>query len=405
MRVLARVRNIPTHSVLLNTLHVFNDGYMVSFMLLLPFIATSQHIGLEKIGILGAALNVASLAVTMFVPVIARMLGGLRALTLAALAYGVALVGIGISGNYFWLLAMFALGGICFGLFHPTAFGLIAKWTAKENRGRAIANFTAIGDVGRVGIAAAVSSLVVFLGFRATVFLYAGLILLAAAIVLVYLRKNHERIEAGAVEQKPTTPMSAWQVIKNRRLVLAISANSLDEFVSETLYIFLPFLLLARDISPALIGGFAAAYFVGNILGKTALGRLADKLGTGKVFIGAELLMALFIVLMASSTVPIVIIACSIVLGILAKGTIPVTKTMVAESVEHHGNFEKAYALDSLVGRVFKTIAPIVIGFVASAFSIVTAFMFMAGVVLLAVIPASMYFVLSRQPHTRTKQA
>src|SRR5262249_21372556 len=119
----------------------------------------------------------------------------------------------------------------------------------------------------------------------------------------------------------------------------------------------------------------------------------------------AELLMALFIVLMASSTIPLIIIVCSVVLGILAKGTIPVAKAMIAESVEHHGNFEKAYALDSLIGRVAKTIAPIAIGFIATAFGIVSAFMFMAGVVLLAIVPGTLYFILSRQPRTDTKLA
>lgn len=218
-------------------------------------------------------------------------------------------------------------------------------------------------------------------------------------IIFTY-RKYCKRVWLPISKQRPN-----WQALKNRRLVLAITANSLDEFVSETLYIFLPFLLLARDINPALIGTFAAAYFVGNILGKTALGRLADKVSTAKVFISAELLMVLFIVLMASSALPLVIIACSVVLGVLSKGTIPVTKSMVAESVEHHGNFEKAYALDSLIGRASKTTAPLVIGFIASAFSIVAAFMFMAGVVLLAIVPASLYFMLSRQPGIRAKQA
>jgi MFS family permease len=171
-----------------------------------------------------------------------------------------------------------------------------------------------------------------------------------------------------------------------------VSANVLDTFAGDSLFLFLPFLLLARGAEPALLGSFAAAFFVGNIFGKVFLGRLVDRIGTAKVFIGAELLMGFLILILAGSSAIYLIIICSILLGIFTKGTVPVLKSMIAESVEHHGNYEKAFGLAELVTGAFKTAAPAVLGAVAAALGITWAFYVMAAAVFLAIIPSLLFF-------------
>src|ERR1035441_8314644 len=131
------------------------------------------------------------------------------------------------------------------------------------------------------------------------------------------------------------------------------------------MYVFLPFLLLKRGISPAFLGTFTAAFFVGNFFGKTALGRFVDKFGSTKVFVLSELLMAVFIFLLANSTAPILIIGCSAVLGVFTKGTVPVMQAMVSESVEHHGNFEKAFGVVAFGTSTAVTIAPLLLGYIS----------------------------------------
>lgn len=386
------------HLAPLNLLHILNDGFQSSLVLLLPFIAAAQGLTLIEVGALGTILNLAGIVLALPSGYIAAKIGGIRTLLLALFIYTMGFVGAGLFGEYFMLVAVFLLSGIGFGLFHPVAFALIAKWTPEERRGRTIGNFTAIGDVGRIGISAVVSFIVVAIGWQKTALLYAAIAAITGGLLFLFL---HKRDAIAPKEHKPVH-MSLWQIIKNRRLMLALSAGALDSFASNSLFIFLPFLLLTRGVDPALLGTFTAAFFIGNLFGKTLLGRLVDIFGNAKIFVISELLMAGLIFVLANSTPVWLIIASSIVLGVFTKGTVPVLQTMISDSVEHHGNFEKAFGLAGITNGIAITVAPILLGAVSDEFGIVPAFNVMAITALLAAIPAVTLFVTSRRKHEHT---
>lgn len=46
---------------LLNILHILNDGFSASFLLLLPFIAKDIHLSLTQVGILGAITSISEM--------------------------------------------------------------------------------------------------------------------------------------------------------------------------------------------------------------------------------------------------------------------------------------------------------------------------------------------------------
>jgi len=371
----------------LNVLHVLNDGFAASLVLLLPFIARSQGLSLTQVGLLGTILNVAGIVLALPAAYLAVRFGGLRVLVCAAFLYGTAFLITGATGQFLVLMPVFILAGIGFSIFHPIAFALIAKWTPKERRGRAMGNFTAIGDVGRIGIAAALSFLAVGLGWQKAAIVYAVVALAAAFFFYRYLFTNTTRIMPKEHAQH-TENLSFWQVLKNKRYVLTLCSAAFDGFASSSLFVFLPFLLLERHIEPALLGAFTATFFVGTLFGKTLLGRFVDKIGSARIFIMAELLMAVFIYLLASATALPLIILCSVVLGVFAKGTVPVLQSMISESVEHHGNFEKAFSIEGFVTGLGIAVAPIALGFISDRFTIVTAFYVMAAAALLAALPA-----------------
>jgi predicted MFS family arabinose efflux permease len=295
----------------------------------------------------------------------------------------------GMMSAYIALLLAFSLSGVGLGLFHPIAFALIARWSPREKRGRMIGNFTAIGDVGRIGISAGLSFIAVGIGWQKTALIYGAV---AIMIAFFYYRSLFAQDDAMAkTTTKGGVQLSLGQILRNKRYILAMFAGGLDSFASASLYVFLPFLLLKRGIDPALLGTFTAAFFVGNFFGKTALGRFVDKFGNAQVFIVAEILMAGFIFFLANSTAAYIIVFCSIALGMFAKGTVPVIQTMVSESVEHHGNFEKAFGMGSFVTSMAVTAAPVVLGFVSDRLGIVSAFNLMASIALMAIIPAVWY--------------
>jgi predicted MFS family arabinose efflux permease len=244
-------------------------------------------------------------------------------------------------------------------------------------------NFTAIGDVGRIGITSGITFLIAYIGWRTSTLIQAGV-----ALVLFFwlfhfvMNKHEEKTEVKNVH------VSIKEFIKNKKFLFSTIAGFFDSFASSGLFIFLPFLLLFRGVDPKILGSFTAAYFVGNFLGKSVLGRLADKFSTTTVFIISEILMAIFIIVLANTPSFFIIIVSSVILGIFTKGTTPIVQTMVSESVEHHGNYEKAFGLKMLVSGAGSALAPLALGFLSNKYGVVSAFNMSAVFALVAIIPA-----------------
>lgn len=365
--------------------HILNDGSKSSFLLLLPYITNDLHLTLTQAGFLATLLNLLGIMLALPAGYIATKFGGLKTLVIALFFYGLGFLGISLSPTYLWLFPLFILAGVGFGLFHPIGLALVARLAEKTERGKQMGNFTAVGDLGRIGIAAVLTFIVVFLGWRTTSLFYAVIVLGIATFFSLFFLPKHEHFVAKG---KKSVELKLLTIIRHKQFLFATLSFFCDNFASTSLFIFLPFLLLAKDINPALLGSFVALYFIGNFAGKTILGRFVDIFGAARVFIISEFLMAFFIFLLATTAFFPMIIICSLVLGIFAKGTSPVLHTMISESAEHHGNFEKSFGANQLTGTIANTITPVILGFVSDKLGITSAFYLMAGFALLAIIPA-----------------
>jgi MFS family permease len=206
--------------------------------------------------------------------------------------------------------------------------------------------------------------------------------------LLLLLQRNKEQ----AVKLLNTLTIPRFRdVLKHRQFVFAIWTAFFDTFSSASLFVFLPFLLLARGIDPALLGAFASVFFLGNLCGKFVLGRFADMFKKASVVMLSELLMAVCIVALASSTSVLLILLFSIIAGIFTKGTIPVIQTMVAEASEHHGHFEQSFAVSGFMNAIALTISPVFLGFISDQWGITAAFYAMAIVATCAIVPAFLF--------------
>jgi MFS transporter, FSR family, fosmidomycin resistance protein len=379
------LHNHSAHFLLLNILHVFNDGYTASFLLLLPFIAKDIHLNLTEVGFLGTLFNSMSIILALPAGYIALKIGGMKTLMLGLLIYAIGFLVTGFAPNYWLLFFTFLIGGMGIGVFHPIGFALIAKWATKETRGKQMGNFTAVGEIGKIGISAIITFIIVYIGWRYTTMLFAVIAIIIGIIFYIIFIPKTETIED---KHKNLSNVKIKEIITYKKFLFATAANFFDSFASSSLFIFLPFLLLKRGVSPALLGSFTAAFFIGSFVGKTALGRFVDKYSNTKVFIISELLMAFFILLLANSAAFLIIIICSIILGMFTKGTVPVLQTMVSEVAEHHEHFEKTFAVNAFIATTATTLAPVVLGFISDKLGIISAFNAMAIAALIATIPA-----------------
>lgn len=367
----------------LSVLHILNDGFVVSLPLLLPFIKDDLQLNLTQVGFLSSTLHILGIVLAIPSGIIASKWGGLRSLTWAVMLYGLGFVATSLAPNYWLVIVAFLLAGIGFGVFHPIAFASIAAWTSKSVRGRAMGNFTALGDLGRIGISAGITALAAFLGWRLTSGLYGAVALGLFVIFWLFFQK-----EPVTPEAKKSQPLSFRYFLQHKRFMLATLTGALDSFASSSLFVFIPFLLLSKGISPATLGIFTGFYFAGNFLGKTLLGRFVDQFGNITVFVAAELLMAINIVLFAVSQNRLMITIIAVLLGALTKGTVPVIQTMVAEATEQERSFEHVFALNALLVSVATVIAPLLFGIVADKQGIEAVFFISAGFALMAIVTA-----------------
>ena|SRR3989344_1078941 len=374
---------------LLSVLHILNDGYQASFLLLLPFIAKDLNINLTQIGTLGTFLYGFEIIFALPAGYLNERLNGLKVLILSMALYGLSYLLLTFSPSFIFLILIFSLAGIGFAIFHPIAFALLAKWSHKDTLGRSMGDFMALGDLGRIGLSTVIAFLAVQIGWRSASFLYSLVIFLFFMLAFSFLRKKSP--EKNQAHKDSQAKVSYLQLLKNKKFVFATIAGLFDCAASTSLFVFLPFLLISKHINPAILGLFTGAYFVGNLIGKTTIGRLSDKLGSAKMFIYAEIFMALFIFLLTMTSSMVLIIIFSIILGALTKGTSPARTTMAIEATSHHKTYEKSISLFAFIATFGTAASPLLYGRIGDVFGITTAFYAAAGVALLAALPAAAF--------------
>ena len=375
--------------VKLGFLHVLNDGFLASLPLLLPFMQRDLGLGFESIGLLSSILACAGVVLALPSARLARKFGGFSVLGTALLLYSVAFIFAGCAAGLFSLTVSFALASIGFGLFHPIAFALVANGSSTQDVGNRMGHFTAIGDLGRIGIAAAATWLAAALSWRETAIIYG-----VSSLLMFPLLFRHSPDPVKAAAQAGAKPHG---LRRSENFILAVVAGSLDALASSAVFIFIPFLLVHRGIPTALLGTLAGAFFVGNMLGKVLVGKMVDRLGGFSVFVVCEVAMAVLLFSLSVETSTALIALLSILLGAVTKGTVPVINTMVSNSVPDRALYEKAFGIVSLVGGIAAVVAPYGYGLVAERFGIVAVFRLCACFALLAVIPGAVYRVVKKR--------
>lgn len=370
--------------MLLPILHLFNDGYLAAMPLVLPFAADEFGLTLSLVGLLGSLLSFSGIILALPAGAAATRFGTVKILSAAVLGYSLGFLLLGVAGGMISVILAFLLGSIAFGVFHPVAFSAVAKSASDSDLGRKMGFFAATGDIGKIALAAAITFIIGLTSWRATSILYgviAFILFIVSFLISIRSKKN-----IGASGQKKKKKLD-YRILKEERFALSNLASLLDSFANASLFIFIPFLLTFRGIEATYVGLFTSVYFVGNLLGKVLMGRLSDIIAKERLFIICEI--SIFTCLAALALTPYVsiILVLALLLGFFTKGTVPITSTMIAESVEKE-NFEAAYSINSLSTSVSNTVAPLFFGILADYLGIQAIFLSCGVVALIATLPA-----------------
>jgi MFS family permease len=190
------------------------------------------------------------------------------ALTTAACAF---------AHTYWQLLVYRALGGVGSTMFFVSALGLMIRISPPDARGRVSGLFAGGFLVGSVA-GPVLGNLTAELGLRAPFVIYGALLIVAAAVVLVGLRKS----ELAAPADADALTVTVWVALRHR----AYRAALLSNFATGWSLFGLRFALVpifveeVLDKQPRHVAGLAlAAFAVGNVSVVLYSGRLSDRIG------------------------------------------------------------------------------------------------------------------------------
>ncbi len=375
-------------------LYVFEflrDGYYVGIFLLLPFLVKDLHLSLFQVGSLQTVISI--LAIILAIPgtFFSAKFGGLKILLFSLPLYSIAFLGINFSNSYQLLLFLFFIAGTGFSFYSVISSHLITTWSKKETQGKQLGNLMATGDVAKAIMSVLIGFLVGTAGWRMTS-LSIGIFTALVFLTFFYLYQKYiGSQEKDEIISQKKLPVSYSYFLKQKRFILALTANALDMAVNVPLYAFLPFLLIYKGVPLAWLGIFTAFYYVGNTVSRLVFGRLIDKIGNAKIFIMLEVTMAAITLLLAISPSLVLTGFLALLLGFITEGTDPATLSMVATSLEHVENPKKAYGIRAITNGLAKAISPLILGFAAIKLGTVGIFYVLAFLTLLPIIPALIF--------------
>ena len=149
-----------------NLLHIFNDGYLASLALLLPFIAADLGLNYTQSGLIKTASSVAITSAQIPAGLLAERIGEVLVLGLGTAWFGLSYMAMLLVAGYPLLLLVALAAGTGGGAYHPVGTALIANIFPPSRSGAAIGALNTFGDVGKVVFPALTGMLVVAVGWR-----------------------------------------------------------------------------------------------------------------------------------------------------------------------------------------------------------------------------------------------
>ncbi len=372
---------------ILSVCNFFSKGWEVSILGFLVFIQKEHGIPIYMVGILSSVFIFSQITVSFFAGRIAHAIHSRNVVFLSIAASGVSWFTLFFSSHLALLFLAYAFGGASSGLFEPIGNSLVAKLSASKNRSTAIGDFAAFGDMGRIAVVAVATALAGFLHVDNACLVMFGLSVTALILAYIAIAKTD-----GTADSVPEVmPVHLGDLLKNRKFCFATTAGIADSFSSASLYIFIPFLLNAKGIPLADTLYFNVIFFAGYISGRLALGRLADKHGAAHILMGSKVAMALLILLLTLVSGSALLLALLFLLGIFTRGSSPIIRAMVADTLGENASFHDAFSAFSSASRGSSALSRPIYGFLASFAGISSVFYLASAVSLVTLYPATKY--------------
>jgi MFS transporter, FSR family, fosmidomycin resistance protein len=355
--------------------HALHDGYTDLIYVLLPVWQAEFGLGYTEVGLLRGAFAGAMAALQVPAGLVAERAGVGIVLAAGTAVTAIAFLVAGAVSGFATLLAVLLVGGVGASVQHPVASAVVARAFTGARSRIALGNYNFAGDIGKMTLPVATALLLTVMQWRAALVLLAALGL-AAALAIALAAPASAAAPAPAKSRHDKAAPSA----QGRGFPLLLSIGALDSATRMAFLTFLPFILLAKGASIALVGIALTLVFAGGAVGKLVCARLGVWFGVLPTVILTEALTAAGIA--ALLPLPLWIgLPLLPMIGIALNGTSSVLYGTVPELVppdRHARAFGVFYTATIGSGAV----APAVYGLVSDAYGVPTTMLLIAAVVL-----------------------
>jgi MFS family permease len=349
-------------------LHFVHDGFSEILYVLLPVWASEFRLSLWQVGFIRTAYTGGMASFQIPAGLLAERLGERRLLMLGTLvtACGFIAVAAGASG-FVPLLLVLTLAGLGSGVQHPLSSSVVAKAYEDGPRRAALGTYNFAGDIGKVTSAAVVGLVAALAGWRVAAAGY-GVLGIAAAVALVVVLAALGAGSAparAAVASTASAAPAGWGIRDPRGFQALSAIGMIDNSTRSGLLTFLPFVLIAKGMSVAGVGGALALVFAGGAMGKFVCGLAAERVGIIRTVIITEAATSVAIMAILAAPLPVAMLLL-VPLGVALNGTSSVLYATVADLVTAERR-SRAYGLYYTLSIGASALGPTLYGFVGDA--------------------------------------
>jgi MFS family permease len=364
-------------------IHFLHDGFSEILYVLLPVWAAEFHLSFAQVGMIRTAYTGGMAALQIPFGILAERWGERRLLAAGTAVTGAGFIAAGTAGGFVSLLAFLLAAGLASSVQHPLSSSLVSKAYETGPRRAALGTYNFSGDVGKAAIAAGIGLLASVVGWRAASAAY-GVIGVLAAVAIVLVLGRLSAGAADAPEVVAAAQRGGWGIRDSRGFSALTAIGMIDNATRTGFLTFVGFVLIAKGLSVAGVGGALALVFVGGAAGKFVCGLIAERVGVIRTVVLTETATTLGIVTVLVTPLPVAL-AALVPLGVALNGTSSVLYGTVADLVLPERR-SRAYALYYTLTMIASSLSPIVYGVASDALGVPATLVIVATMVL-ATIP------------------
>ena len=358
--------------------HALHDGYSDLIYIMLPLWQAQFGLDYAVLAVL-RGMYVGTMASLQFpAGLVSERLGAAVVLALGTALAGFGYCLAGASTGFGMLLAALFIGGLGASTQHPVASALVARAFAGPRSLKALGTYNFAGDIGKMTVPAALSLMLLTMGWRPALALLGSVGFVLAAVIF-FVTPRYQREASAPTRPKPG--ISANPAPQSRAFPLLLTIGILDSATRMGFLLFLPFVLTQKGASVQIVGLALTLVFAGGAAGKLACTFIGARIGAmGTVWLTESLTAAGIVAL-----IPLPLdaaLALLPVIGIALNGTSSVLYGSVPELVapQWRGRALSVFYTATIGSGA---IAPTLYGLVADALGVWKALALVAAMVLL----------------------